>query len=144
MHSDSGSEATWSRQQNLLSTSSLQAVLERCNPWPHVANRHYLYKPAIVIVTSLSLWRDARSPRSHYDVALIVPSFAHRNGRTSVTDIWPRLIYKDYHSKRQINFAAGRLASRITVKIEKALFLVANWHQLAGSLKKRRRWSVGR
>jgi len=34
--------------------------LERCNPWPHVANRHYLHKPAIIIVTSFSLWRHWR------------------------------------------------------------------------------------
>jgi len=41
----------------------------------------YLHKPAIIIVTSFSLWRitrayGARSPRSHYDVILIVTSFA--------------------------------------------------------------------
>jgi len=34
----------------------LSLKLECCNPWPHVANRH---KPAIVIVTSFSLWRHS-------------------------------------------------------------------------------------
>jgi len=40
----------------------------------------YLYKPAIIITTSLSLWRHSRivpsQPRSHYDVVLIMTSFA--------------------------------------------------------------------
>ena len=30
-----------------------QLILERCNPWPHVPNRH-LRKPSIVIVTSFT------------------------------------------------------------------------------------------
>jgi len=40
----------------------------------------YLHKPAIVIVTSFSLWRLAptalAAPGSHYDVILIVTSLA--------------------------------------------------------------------
>jgi len=45
---------------------------------------------------------DARSPRSHYDVILIVTPFATQlvtptvtEERTYVTDTLPRLIYKD-------------------------------------------------
>jgi len=47
--------------------------LKRCNPWPHVANRH------ISIRQLLSLWRRShyghygtRGPRSHHDVILIM------------------------------------------------------------------------
>jgi len=36
--------------------STISEVLERCNPWPHVANRH------VSISQLLSLWRH-----SHYD-----------------------------------------------------------------------------
>jgi len=33
----------------------VRSKLERCNPWPHVANRYISSKPAIIIVTSFSL-----------------------------------------------------------------------------------------
>jgi len=67
-----------------LCTTTFLLLPDRCNPWPH--------KPAIVIMTSLSLWHSctygARSPRSHYDVILIMTSFtaghAQRYGRTYV------------------------------------------------------------
>jgi len=58
--------------------------LERCNPWPHVANRH------ISISQLLSLWRH-----SHYDVicatvlatlVLIMTSFSTQLAMHSVTD----------------------------------------------------------
>ena len=43
--------------------------------------------------------RGARSPRSHYDVILIVTSFATELATPTVTDVrtdtLPRLIYKD-------------------------------------------------
>jgi len=71
-------------------------ILERCNPWPHVANRH-ISKSQL-----LSLWRQshydvirearaygARNPLasySHYDVILIVTSFATELATPSVTD----------------------------------------------------------
>ena len=42
-------------------------ALERCNPWPHVANRH------ISMSQLLSLWRH-----SHYDVIFIMTSLAPR------------------------------------------------------------------
>jgi len=71
--------------------------VERCNPWPHVVNRH------ISISQLLSLWRHsrydlcARSPRSHYDVIFIVTSFAIELATPTVTDVrtdtLPRLIY---------------------------------------------------
>jgi len=58
----------------------------------------YLHKPAIVIVTSHA--PSAGSPRSHYDVILIVMSFATELTTPSITgvlrmDTLPRLIYKD-------------------------------------------------
>ena len=76
---------------------------ERCNPWPHVANRHMSVREL------LSLWRH-----SHYDVSCLrrsQPPFslwhhshcdvirysagnARRYGRTYVTDTLPGLIYK--------------------------------------------------
>jgi len=75
--------------------------LERCNPWPHVINRH------ISISQLLSFWRHSHydgSSRSH-DVIRIVTSFATEadlatptvtDVRTYVrTDTLPRLIYKD-------------------------------------------------
>jgi len=69
----------------------------------------YLHKPAIVIVTSFSLWRHSRVSRlrrsqlpSHYDVILIVTSFATELVTPTVTDVstlrtgtLPRLIYRD-------------------------------------------------
>ena len=81
-------------------------MLERCNPWLHVANRH---------TSILSLWRyshydvirasrayGAGSPRSHYDVIFIMTSFATElttpivmDDRTLRTDTLPRLVYKD-------------------------------------------------
>jgi len=49
----------------------------------------YLHKPAIVIVTSFSLWRH-----SHYDVIGATPTVT--DVRTNErTDTLPRLIYKD-------------------------------------------------
>jgi len=42
---------------------------------------------AVVIVMSFSLCRGARSPRSHYDVILIVTSFATELATPTVTDI---------------------------------------------------------
>jgi len=79
-------------------------VLEQCNPWPHVANRH------ISISQLLLLWchsyydvsRLRRSqPRSqwrhsHCDVIHYWAGHAHRYGRPYVTDILPGLTYKDY------------------------------------------------
>jgi len=69
-------------------------VLECCNPWPHVANRHNS------ISQLLSLWchshydvirasraYGARSPRSHYDVILIMTSFTTELATPSVTDV---------------------------------------------------------
>ena len=46
-------------------------ILERCNPWPRVANRHisittYYYYDVILIMTSRAY--GARSLHSHYDV----------------------------------------------------------------------------
>ena len=49
-------------------------TLERCNPWPHVANHH------ISISQLLSLWRH-----SHYDVIRYWAGHAQRYGRTYVT-----------------------------------------------------------
>ena len=68
--------------------------LERCNPWPRVANRH------ISISRLLSLWRH-----SHYDVIRYWAGHAQRYvERTYVrTDTLLRLIYKDggqwWHTK---------------------------------------------
>jgi len=54
----------------------------------------YLHKPAIVIVTSFPLWRHwrvsrlrAHSFRCHYDVILIVTSFATELATPTVTDV---------------------------------------------------------
>jgi len=87
--------------------------LERCNPWPHVANRH-------ISSQLLSLWRHsyydvvraahaygARNPQlsqlfslwchSHYDVIRYWIGHAQRYGHMYVrTDTLPRLIYKDF------------------------------------------------
>jgi len=45
----------------------------------------YLHKPAIIIVTSFSLWRLARTalaaPGSHYDVICYWAGHAQRGGR---------------------------------------------------------------
>jgi len=68
-----------------LCTTTFLLLPDRCNPWSH--------KPAIVVMTSFSLWHPrtygTRSPRSHYDVILIMTSFtaghAQRYGRTCVT-----------------------------------------------------------
>jgi len=68
---------------------AFQKALERCNPWPRVANRH------ITISQLLPLWRHshfdgygyaygARSPRSHYAVIRYWTVHAHRYGRTYV------------------------------------------------------------
>jgi len=74
-------------------------TLERCNPWPHVANRR------ISISQLLSLGRHSHyhisrlrrsQPRSHYDVICYWAGHAQRDGRTYVrADTLPRLIYKD-------------------------------------------------
>ena len=50
--------------------------LERCNPWPHVANRH------ISISQLLSLIRH-----SHYDLILIATSFANELATPTATDV---------------------------------------------------------
>ena len=62
----------------------------------------YLHKPAIAIITSLSLWRHSRfsrlrrsQPRSHYDV-IRWAGHVQRYWRRLRTDNLPRLIYKDY------------------------------------------------
>ena len=55
-------------------------LLERCNPWPHVANRHY-------DVIRASRAYGARSPRSYYDVILIMTAFATELAMPSVTDV---------------------------------------------------------
>jgi len=60
-------------------------TLEHCNPWPHVANRHISNMSAIIIMTSLSLWRHS------------LLSWSRPALRTNVrTDTLPRLKYKDY------------------------------------------------
>jgi len=83
-----------------------QFILERCNPWPHVTNHH------ISISQLLSLWCHSHydvsrlrhtalvapavpilimtsyhSRRSHYDIILIVTSFATELATPTVTDI---------------------------------------------------------
>jgi len=71
-----------------------------CEHWVYVKTRAvqpvatcrqspYLHKPAIVIVTSLSLWRDS---------LLSSPRPALRNERTLRTDTLPRLICNDEYS----------------------------------------------
>ena len=80
--------------ENLTASSMLLFILARCNPWSHVANRH------LPISQLLSLWRHshyhvirasraygARSPRSYYDVILIVTSFATELATPTVTDV---------------------------------------------------------
>jgi len=69
---------------------AIYVLLERCNPWPHVANRQ------ISISQLLSLWRH-----SHYDVICYWAGHAQRDGRTYVrtyvyTDTFfiPRLILR--------------------------------------------------
>jgi len=60
----------------------------------------YLHKPAIVIVTSFSLWRLA--PTALATPVLIMTSFSlwrHSPLRAYVTDTIPRLIYKDFGTK---------------------------------------------
>jgi len=47
----------------------------------------YLHKPATVIVTSFSLWHLAHSTHSHYDVILIVTSFATELVTPTITDV---------------------------------------------------------
>jgi len=58
-------------------------ILERCNPWPHVANRHISGRYRQRLSQLLLLWRHWRH--------------AQRYGRTKVflTDTLPRLIYRD-------------------------------------------------
>jgi len=70
----------------------------------------YLHKPAVIIMTSFhydviraSRSYGARSPRSRYDVILIMTSFATElatpsvtDRRTLRTDTIARLIYKDF------------------------------------------------
>jgi len=62
-------------------------ILERCNLWPPVANRFFSHKPAIVIMTPADVAGGARSPRSHYDVILVMTSFATELATPSVTDV---------------------------------------------------------
>jgi len=86
-------------------------ILEWCNPWPR-CHLPYLCKPAVVIVTSFSLWRLAPSRRSvlrrrsqppfsswchsHCDVIHYWAGHAHHYGCKNVrTDTLPCLIYKD-------------------------------------------------
>jgi len=81
--------------------------LERCNPWPHVANRH------ISISQLLSSWRH-----SHCDVIRYWAGTGnvHRYGRTYVrTDTLPRLIYKDTSSKicRYIDLSVSATARQL-------------------------------
>jgi len=76
--------------RRLVVTRALQPVAT-CRQLP------YLHKPAIIIMTSFSLWRHLRVsrlrlsqfPRSHYDVIRYWAGHAHRYGRT---DTLPRLI----------------------------------------------------
>jgi len=61
--------------------------LEQCNPWPQVVANHH-----ISISQLLSLWRhshydSACSPCSHYDVIVIVTSFATELATPTVTDV---------------------------------------------------------
>jgi len=63
-------------------------ILERCNPWPHVANRHIS-----ISQPPLSLWRH-----SQCDVIRYWDGHAHHYLRTYVTDTLPRLIYKDMNT----------------------------------------------
>jgi len=77
--------------ESLLPTRTLQPV-DTCRQSP------YLHKPAIIIMTSFSLWRDSSVSRlwrsqpplslwrhSHYDVIRYWPGHAQRYGRTYVT-----------------------------------------------------------
>jgi len=92
-------------------TGKYLLLLERCNPWPHVANRHIsitqlvsLWHHSYYDVWRLRrsqppfpLWRDFHydvsraygdpSPSSHYDVILIVTSFATDLATPTVTDV---------------------------------------------------------
>jgi len=57
----------------------------------------YLHKPAIATVMSLaSLVRTygARSPRSHYDVILIMTSFATELATSTVTEVRTYITYR--------------------------------------------------
>ena len=81
-------------------TRALQPVAT-CRQWS------YIHKPAIIIMTSFSLWRHSRVSRlrrsqppfslwrnSHYDVIRYWAGHAQRYGRTLRTDTLRRLIYK--------------------------------------------------
>jgi len=84
----------------------------------------YLHKPAIVIVTSFSLWRHSHilrcSRRSHYNVTLTVTSFAITDGRTLSMDTLPHLIYRNAFAHltngcRQINYLIKIAFDRLKV-----------------------------
>jgi len=71
-----------------------KSVLERCNPWPHVANRHISISQLLSLrrhsrydVIRASSAYGARSPRSDYDVILVVTSFATELATPTVTDV---------------------------------------------------------
>jgi len=68
-------------KRTTLYSDIIRFALERCNPSPHVANRH------ISICQLLSLWRHW-----HYDIIRCWAGHAQRYKRT---DTLPRLIYKD-------------------------------------------------
>jgi len=89
----------------------MSIVRERCNPWPHVANRH------ISISQLLSLWRH-----SHYDVSRLrcsrrsKPPFSlWRHSHCDVIRYWAghallRLIYKDVASRSFDIFFSWRVS----------------------------------
>jgi len=60
--------------------ATFQYQLERCNPWPHVANRY------VSVSQLLSLWRH-----SHYDVSLrrLQPPFSlWRHSHCDIIGYW--------------------------------------------------------
>jgi len=53
-------------------------ILERCNPWPHVANRHISGRYHQRLSQLLLLWRHF-----HYDVIRAAGAYGARNPRLS-------------------------------------------------------------
>jgi len=120
--------------------------LQRCNPWPHVANCH------ISISQLLSLWRHSHydvsrlrrsSPRSHYDVILIVTSFATELATPTVTDVtivahniaqnrpdsFPPYPPDNHHCSDDVYLREGDEIVEITVFVWTVLYLSECWHR---------------
>jgi len=127
------------------------SILERCNPWPHVANRHISIRRLTGYGTSFSLWdhscvlrlRRSQPPFSLWRHSLLSwPCSALWTYVTYVrTDTLPCLIYKEYKDSLSLSNDVPVIACRWLVvhsvmgSLVLSLYIGVWWH-LANSMVK--------